>query len=120
MQSYLVIVIVVIIIILLLNDTLCWIQDEDGDEPIPEDTNADYKPDLAHHPQAMPEPAENYGKSQEKTETMQEQSIQEDAGKSEEEKNKEVWDSLRVLCFKNLSVPIYFPAQTLLNVMSHA
>ena len=68
-----------------------FIQDEDGEEPIPEDSSSDYKPDEAHHLHDMPEPAENYGKSQEKTEVMQEQTAQEDAGKSEEEKSKEVW-----------------------------
>ncbi|XP_038059884.1 midasin-like [Patiria miniata] len=62
---------------------------EDNEEPIPEDSSADYQPDQAHHPQAMPEPAENYGQSKEKTEVVQEQVAQEDAGKSEEEKNKE-------------------------------
>ncbi|XP_022106838.1 midasin-like isoform X2 [Acanthaster planci] len=61
---------------------------EDDDEPIPEDSSADYQPDRAHLPQAMPEPAENYGRSQEKTETVQEQVAQEEAGKSEEEKNR--------------------------------
>ena len=48
-------------------------------------------PDTAHHPEDLPEPAENTGKSKEETDDAKKQEVaREDAGKSEEEKSKEV------------------------------
>ena len=77
--------------------TYVFFQEEDKEDDKPEDDpSAEYKPDKAHHPEEVPQAAENYGKSQETTDDKEKQEVIQDAGKSEEEKAKEVrWVDVR-------------------------